>query len=465
MVNLPSDPLEQGGIEGFGRRLRQGEITAEAATEAYLARIRALDPALGAFEHVAADQALAAARALDGLISAGTDLGPLMGVPVAIKDIFAVEGMPTTAGSNLDVTDLIGPEGTFVKRLKGAGCVILGKLKTVEFALGGSGTNYNRGTPRNPSDAKTYRVPAGSSGGAGVAMAAGLCGFAIGSDTGGSVRGPAAYCGVVGVKTSAGLWPMDGIFPLSKTLDTIGPLTRSAADAAVVIAALTGSSVARPAPLRGLRLGRPKNFFFDELDEHVETCVSAALADLGEAGVEIVEIDVPEIEENPVVFANITRPELIASIGRERFLKDREGMNPDVADRAAPGLEVSADVYIRNLWRHRELCEVAWRRMRGLDGWVGPTKSRVPPPYPPEFTTVEDARELIKICAGPTRPANVFGLCATSQPVHQYGSPLPVGLQVMCLGFWESQLMSIALALERVIGEPSRPELAGFLGD
>ena len=464
MANLPADPLEQGGIEGFGRRLRRGEATAEAITGAYLARIEVLDPHLGAYQYVDADRALAAARAVDMLLAAGVDLGPLMGVPVAIKDIFAADGMPTTAGSNLDVRDLVGPEGGFVKLLKRAGCVILGKTKTVEFAIGSSGTNYNMGTPRNPWDTETYRVPSGSSSGSGVAMAAGLCGFAIGSDTGGSVRGPAAYCGVVGVKTSAGLWPMDGIFPLSRTLDTIGPLTRSAADAALVMGALTGEPVARPAPLKGLRLGRPKNVFFDDLDDHVRSCVEAALAKIAEAGAEIVEIDVPEIAEILPVFAAISRPELIATFGRERFLRDRDKMNPDIADRAAPGLEVSADIYIRAQWRRRELSEVASQSLGDLDGWVGPTKSRVPPPCPPQFTTVADARALIEMCAGPTRPASVFGLCATSQPVNQLGADLPVGLQVICANLAESRLMSIALAVEEVIGAPPRPNLAGFVG-
>ena len=138
-------------------------------------------------------------------------------------------------------------------------------------------------------------------------------------------------------------------------------------------------------------------------------------------------------------------------------------MNPDVADRAAPGLEVSAEVYIRNFWRHRELCRIARQSLANIDAWVGPVKSRVPPPYPPKFTTVEDARELVNVCAGPTRPANVFGLCATSQPVHQLGSALPVGLQVMCPNFEESKLMSVALAIEGVVGRPPRPDIAAFV--
>ena len=162
---LPPDPLRHGGIQGFAKRLRSGQTASEAVTGAYLERIEALDPRLGAYEYVARESALAQARALDGLLSSGIDLGLLMGVPVAIKDLFAVEGMPTTAGSNLDVTGLVGSEGRFVGMLKRAGCVILGKTKTVEFAMGGTGINLVRGTPWNPWDARVHRVhPTGSKG-------------------------------------------------------------------------------------------------------------------------------------------------------------------------------------------------------------------------------------------------------------------------------------------------------------
>ena len=210
-----------------------------------------------------------------------------MGVPVAIKDIFAVDGMPTTAGSKLDVADLIGPEGPFVQALRRAGCVILGKVKTVEFALGALGISTPQGTPWNPWDAATQRIPGGSSSGPAVAVAAGLCGFAIGSDTGGSVRLPACFCGTFGHKTSVGLWPTAGVFPLSGALDTIGPLTASAADAALVFAALTGQPVPQPAPAGGLRLGRPTSYFFEHLDDTVAACTERALAALREAGATI----------------------------------------------------------------------------------------------------------------------------------------------------------------------------------
>src|ERR671912_522721 len=149
MVVLEQDPLGQGGLSDFARRFRSGEISSEEVTRTYLSRIEVLDPRLGAFQHVAAEQALETARAIDSLYSAGTDLGPLMGVPLAVKDLFVVEGMPTTAGSKMNIDDIAGPEGPLVKSLRQAGCVILGKTKTVEFALGITGVSSAQGTPIN----------------------------------------------------------------------------------------------------------------------------------------------------------------------------------------------------------------------------------------------------------------------------------------------------------------------------
>jgi aspartyl-tRNA(Asn)/glutamyl-tRNA(Gln) amidotransferase subunit A len=462
-MSLVDDPL-QGGIADFGRRLRAGETSAVAATEAYLDRIAALDPALRAYEHVAAESARRSAAAIDALLGSCTDLGPLMGVPIAIKDIIHVDGMPTTAGSNVDVSDIIGGEGTFVRALRQAGCVILGKAMTVEFAIGSTGTNYNRGTPRNPWDTEVFRLPSGSSSGSGVAVAAGLCGFAIGTDTGGSIRGPAAFCGTFGLKTSPGTWPLDGVFPMSKTLDTIGPMTKTAADAAVVWAALSGREAPAPRPVRALRLGRPKDFMFDGLDADVARCMERALAALGKAGAEIVEIDVPEIVESNTVFVAISRPELVATFGRKRFLASKDRMNPDVSVRIAPGLEISTDDYIRSLWRHRDLIREVPRLFGDVDAWVGPAKQRVAPEFSGGFVSVDTDAALLSLCAGPTRPANVLGLCASSQPIQAYGSRLPVGFQLMCPGGTEHDLLSIALACENVFGPQGEPQLAPFVG-
>ncbi|MBV8165363.1 MAG: amidase [Alphaproteobacteria bacterium] len=464
MPQLIADPLADGGIAGFAARLRRGETSSLAATEAYLQRIAALDGKLGAYVHVAGDVARRQARAIDDLLATGTDLGPLMGVPVGVKDIFAVEGMPTTAGSRVDVTDMIGPEGPFVKQLRQAGCVILGKLQTVEFALGANGTNYTTGTPRNPWDASAHRVAAGSSSGAGVAVAAGLCGFAIGSDTGGSVRGPASFCGTVGVKTTFGLWPLEGVFPLSKTFDSIGPLTRTARDAALVVATLTGRPVPVQAPISRLRFGRPA-VLFEGTDAAVTKCLDAALGALRAAGAEIVEVELPatdELSETSTLFSTIARPELLARLGRDRFEATRSQMNPDVAARAAIGLTIPADAYVKALARHRDLSAAAQRAFEGFDAWLAPGKLNLPPVFPGAWNAEAD-KQLDALCAGPTRVVNLLGLCATSQPIHQYGATLPVGLQVICPGGADMRLLALALAVEAVVGPPPVPDLSGFL--
>ena len=462
-MGLVPDPIADGGIAGFGRRLRGGETTAEAATRAYLDRIAALNPRLDAYERVDADTALVQARALDAMLAAGTDLGPLMGVAVAVKDIFAVDPRPTGAGSNVDVKDLTGREGGFVRSLRRAGCVLLGKAKTVEFALGGTGINATRGTPWNPCDATVHRIPGGSSSGSGVAVAAGLAAFAIGSDTGGSIRSPAAFCGVFGLKTTVGLWPTDGVFPLSSTLDTVGLLTADAADAALVFAALTGTPMATPHPWRGLRLGRPSGPSFQPAELEVGICVDAALAALAARGVAIDDVDVPEAEDAWPDMGAISPAEILASLGRERFAKIRSSIDPDVAMRIAPALDREASAYIATLARHRALARTASRRMDGFDGWVSSTVPFRPVPVASLADPAEKAR-IFPLVARASRLANYMDLCATSMPVQHLGGSLPVGLQILGRANDEARTLGVALAIEEVIGKPARPNLDGFLG-
>lgn len=462
MAVLPADPLEPGGIARFGERLRKGTVTSEEVTQAYLERIEVLDPKLQAFEYVAKEQALASARALDALLAAGTDLGPLMGVPVAVKDIFAVEGMPTTAGSTIDVTDIIGAEGNFVRNLKRCGCVILGKATCVEFALGGLGINLRR-TPWNPWDVNTHRIPGGSSSGSGVAVAAGLCAFAIGTDTGGSIRLPAGFCGTFGLKTSPDLYPTDGVFPLVPNMDTIGPLTRSAADAAVIFGTLTGQPIPTAAPLSGLRLGKPDAYFYNNLDTNYEKCMMEALKDFEKAGVDIVPIEVPEAKEREAYFPVALPAYALGVLGRERFLNERDRMDPLVAARCASGLDVKAAELIRIERRRFELWKIAKERLNGLDGWVTPTMALVAPPVT-DFDDLEKGMQLSLGIAQNTQPANLFNLCGISMPIQMYGSELPVGLQVLCRDDHIAQALSIGLAIEQVTGVPPMPDVTRFVG-
>jgi aspartyl-tRNA(Asn)/glutamyl-tRNA(Gln) amidotransferase subunit A len=461
-AGLPKAPLGGIAIAEFARRLRRGEMTIEATVRDYLARIDTLDLRLGAFEFVAADSALKSASALDRLLAAGCDLGPLMGVPIGIKDLFAVNGMPVTAGSQMDITDLVGEEGSFVKLLRKAGCVILGKTKTVEFAYGAAGTNTVRGTPWNPWDSRIHRAPGGSSSGSAVAVAAGLCAFAIGSDTGGSVRLPAALCGLFGLKTTVGLWPTDGVFPLSPTLDSIGLLTRSAADGALAFAALTGRPVPAAASLRALRLGKPVEYFFDDLDPAVAQCTNAALALLKESGAEISDVKVSNFRERETLFPILLSSELIATLGRERFEVGRHLMDPVVAARAARGLQVAASDYVGKLRRHQELKRTAFAEMSGLDAWVTPTAALLPIPIS-EFAGVDRGLQMTAAMSRNSQPMNMFGQCGTTTPIHALGAPLPVGLQLSCRPFEEDATLAIALAFEERMGVPAAPDLSGFL--
>ena len=463
MATLPPDPLAD-GIARFAERLRRRETTSEAVTQSYLARIRALEPRLKAFEYLDETWTLAQAKAIDALLAAGTDLGPLMGVPVAIKDLIAVDKTPAHAGSNLDVRNIIGAEGTFAKRLKALGCVVLGKTKTVEFAIGGTGISGSRGCPWNPWDANVHRIPGGSSSGSAVAMASGLCGFAIGSDTGGSVRTPAAFCGTFGLKTTKGRWPTDGVFPLSRTLDTLGLLTRSADDAAVILAAYEGIAPIGAAPARGIRLGRPKNYFFDEIEGDVRRSVDAGIERLVKAGVAVDEIEVPGAAEIGPRFRAFVAAELVAELGgAEGFAKSRSQIDPVIAKRTETGVPLMADHYVTLMREHMALQKKARGWMDGFDGWVCPTVPYVAKPVT-DYDDPASEGTISYAVARTNRLVNLLGQCAVALPVQQLsGARLPTSLQIICRGGEDTAALAIGRTVESIVGAPPAPDLRGFL--
>ena len=449
-------------ISDIGRQFRSGKITIERLTRDFLDRIELLNDRLGAYEFVAADGALSTARALDNMLAAGLDLGPLMGIPIAIKDLLAVDGMPTTGGSHLDITDLVGPQGRFVSTLRRLGCVILGKAKTVEFAFGATGANASRGTPWNPWDDRIHRIPGGSSSGPAVAVAAGMCVLAVGTDTGGSVRLPAALCGVFGLKTTHGRWPTDGVLPLAPTFDSIGLLTRSAADAATAYGALCDEVVPAPPPVESLRLARPGEYFFDDLDGGVRAATDVAIAALAAAGMDIPDVDVPEARERESIFPTVLASEFIATLGRDRFNAEREAMDPVVATRAARGLDIPADQYIMAIIRHRQLVGIALDRMDDHDGWICPTAALVTPPVE-DFLDVELGLKLALAITRNTQPANLFGQCAISLPITPNRQALPVGLQIAAAPGRDARLLAMGVAVENILGRPRLPDIAAFV--
>lgn len=463
-MTLPAAPALP-DLRSVSEALREGRTSAVALTQAALARIAALEPKLQAFAHLDATRAIAHARAIDGLRAAGVNLGPLMGVPVAVKDLFSVDGMPTTAGSRLEVQDLVAPPGSFVDALLRAGCVILGKTRTTEFALGGF--NLDRAPPWNPCDPREPRMTGGSSHGSAVAMAAGLAGFTVGSDTGGSVRWPAAMCGVVGYKASSSHWPCDGVFPLSPELDSIGIFTRSAHDAAWAQAAIDAHPL-RPLPaVESLTLAVPTQHYLDQLDEPVLRCFEAAVARLRAAGARIVEAETPEAGEIDEVFRCLVPADLLAFLGRERVKAQFDRLDPVAAARLQVAFDVRADDYAKMLARRRVVQRLVAERSTGIDAWLSPTVPMLPEPTA-GFRSVAAAAEWNRRATRNTRPGNLFGQCGVSIPIQHLGADvagrprgaaLPVGLQ-LCAGPGEdAALLRVACTVEDLLGRPPAPGL------
>lgn len=468
-MTLPVAPASA-GLQAVAKALRNRQISAAELTQTALTRISALEPRLQAFMHLDAGRAIAHAQAIDGLRAAGVDLGPLMGVPVAVKDLFSVDGMPTTAGSRLEVQDLVPPQGSFVSSLLRAGCVLLGKTRTTEFALGGF--NLNRPPPWNPCDLRQARMTGGSSHGSAVAMAAGLAGFTVGTDTGGSVRWPAALCGVVGYKASSSHWPVDGVFPLSPELDSIGLFTRSAHDAALVNATLGGHPLRPPPAVDTLTLAVPTLHFMDQLDEPVLRCFEAAVARLRAAGARIVNAETPEASEIDEVFRSLVPADLLAFLGRERVTAHLDQLDAVAADRLHVAFEVRADEYAKMLARRRVVQRLVAERSVGIDAWLTPTVPMLPQPTS-QFRSVADVAAWNRRATRNTRPGNLFGQCGVSLPIQHLcaegpglsnAAGLPVGMQLCAAPDKDAALLGLVCAVEDLLGQPPEPVLDSLAG-
>ena len=469
MSNLPNDPLLNMSINSFSKKLRQGEINCEQIVTSYLNRIKAVNDKLNAFIFIDEKKAINNAIAIDKLLKSGVDLGPLMGLPVAIKDICSVNNMPTTNGSIVNSDDITGEEGSLVKRLKELGCVVIGKTHTVEFALGATGLNKHRGTPWNPWDLETHRIPGGSSSGSAVAVASGLVPFAIGTDTGGSVRIPASLTGIAGLKTTKDVWPTDGIFPLSPTLDTPGPLARSFEDIKTIFETY-GSGVTKdlgPIHLNNLKLAKLGKPFTDDLDEEVQNAYEKICEKLKEKGATLIELDIPEALERVNLFPPIVGSEIIYAFGEKRFLDNCDNMDPVTAKRAKVGLDVKSADYLKFKNRLKELEIMASDFFKDYDALISPTTvMRAMKVEDCEINGKLHDRSLLS--SANTQPGNLFNLCGISYPIQKYCNDyksdtcLPVGLQVLCANGNDSKAIEIGISLEKEFGQPEFPNLDNF---
>jgi aspartyl-tRNA(Asn)/glutamyl-tRNA(Gln) amidotransferase subunit A len=395
-----------------------------------------------------------AADAADARAREGITLGPLDGAIISIKDLFDVAGEPTRAGSKVLVdAPPATTDATVVRRLRAAGAVIVAKTNMVEFAFGG-GLNRHYGTPGNPAD--RTRIPGGSSSGAAVAVADGMCEIGIGTDTAPSVRMPAAFCGVVGFKPSKFRVSTDGVFPLSYTLDSVGPLAKTVADCARADAVMAGDEpwTVNPAPLAGLRLGIPQGRLLAELDPTVAARFAAAMDDLRRAGVRLSEETIPFIDT--IVPANGI-PLFLALIGaeayaihRERFAMRGAEYEPSVRARLELARTIPAADYIATAHERPSLVRAMDVRLSDLDGLVLPTTPIVAPTIA-ELSNIEaelavDGAILIRN----TVIANFFDLCAISLPCPRAGG-LPVGLMLVARNGRDRKLLRMAAAVERLL--------------
>jgi len=461
-MSLTADPIvAAGGIAAYQRALREGRLSAETAVSAYLARIAAVDGAIRAYEHVDAAGALKAARAVDAMLAAGADPGPLAGLPISIKDNFAVAGMPAYAGTRVPIEDLMPrEEGSFVKRLRELGCVILGKTRSVEFALGITGLSTPRGAPRNPWDPVRERVTGGSSSGAAAAMGAGLCAVAFGTDTGGSVRVPAALCGRVGLKTGAGRWATDGVLPLSHALDTIGLISASAADAALVYSAVQGVACPPQQDLRGLVLGLPRAYFYRDLAPEIAEATKSALDALRRAGAVLHDIDVPEASGRDAYFPVALPACLIKLMGADRFLAQRKNMDPLVAERGERGLTVTAAQLAALETERAAHAAAASKRFADCVAWITPTTTVAAP----TVSELQDGARNWTLAMGMTQcsqPVNYLDLCAVSVPLPRPGA-MPAGLQIVVPQGEERRALALAQAIEACLGQQPAADIEAY---
>ena len=441
-------------IASQAAELRAGRTSSVALVGAALARIHAPDgEGARAFTRVYDDQALAAARACDALRAAGLARSPLDGLPVSIKDLFDVAGETTLAGSVArEGEPAAAADAPVVQRLRAAGAVIVGKTNMTEFAFSGLGLNPHYGTPLNAWDRASGRIPGGSSSGAAVSVTDGMAVAGIGSDTGGSVRIPAALCGLVGFKPTARRVPLQGALPLSASLDSIGPIAASVACCARLDAILSGQDLApAPAALRGLRLAVPLTVALDGMDEHVARSVRAALGRLSAAGALVQELELPAFARLATINAKggLTAAE---AWWWHRDLIERAAAkyDPRVVSRILRGKEISAADYL-----DVQQARAAWtaeieRAIEGFDALVLPTVPVVAPKVA-ELAASDDAyfRANGLILRNPTL-INFLDGAALSLPCQEPGTA-PVGLMVAGPAMSDRRVLSLGLAIEPVL--------------
>ncbi len=449
----PTSPMTS--LSELGRALESGAISSAALTDTAIARAADPDGEGGrVFFALAAGRARAEAEASDRLRAAGIVASPIAGLPISVKDLFDVAGEVTTAGSRiLAEAPAARRDSVVVARLRGAGAVIVGRTNMTEFAYSGIGINPHFGTPANPWDRATGRIPGGSSSGAAISVTDGMAAAAIGTDTGGSVRIPSALCGLTGFKPTTGRIPLDGVFPLSETLDSAGPLAPSVACCAVLDAIMAGEPPEVPPamPIRGLRLAAAQSLVLDDLDDAVAKAFAHTLGRLSEAGATVVDIALTELAEIPALSAHggVLGAEAHA-LHRARIAASGELMDPRVRVRIERGRNLSAADYIDICRARADIRARTDAATAPFDAVLMPTVAVTAPPIADIVASEELYAELNPLCLRNTTVGNFLDRCALSLPCHAPGAA-PVGLMVMGETGGDRRLLSIGLGIEAAL--------------
>jgi aspartyl-tRNA(Asn)/glutamyl-tRNA(Gln) amidotransferase subunit A len=446
----------------LSRLVSKKEISPVEIVDAHLSRIQATEPVLNSFITLLADEAGASARQAERDIQSGRYRGPLHGIPVGLKDLYNTRGVRTTSGSKIFDNFLPEEDCTVAVRFREAGAILLGKLNMHQFALGPTGENPDYGHMHNPWNPEM--VSGGSSGGSGSAAAAGQCTITTGSDTGGSIRIPAALCGIVGLKPTYGLVSRHGLTPLSWSLDHPGPMVRTVEDAALAMNAIAGydpkdvasANVTVPdytealtEDVRGLRIGVPKEYFEVPLDPEVRQSVQNALSQLESMGAEVREVSFPMFEQSQAISTAILLAEA-AAYYRDVVEKDGDKVYEPVRLRLEAGRFISAADYLRAQQARSLFDREARQLLNEVDLLAGPTEP-VTAPKLLAGTVIAGEHEVGTVGALTqyTRPFNITGFPAISVPCGFSSSGLPIGLQLAGRPFDELTVLRAAYAYER----------------
>ncbi|HEV8614841.1 MAG TPA: amidase [Methylomirabilota bacterium] len=463
-------------VTELARMIATKAVSPVEVVRAHLARIEARNRDLRAYLTVCGDAALEAARAAEAALTAGGPLGPLHGVPIALKDLFNTAGVRTTGGSKILADAVPRDDATVVRRLREAGAIVLGKLNMVEFAFGPEGFNAHHGMARNPWDASAERMPGGSSSGSGVAVAAGLAPAALGSDTGGSIRIPASLCGITGLKPTYGRVSRAGVLPLSWSMDHAGPMARTAADCAALLGAMAGYDPADPTTsvlpvpsyaaaltgdVRGLRVGLLRGFFLESATPDVRAAVEQAAKTLTQAGAVVDEVSLEHVTLVSAASLAIVASEALAY--HAQWLRTRPAdYDPEIAQRLRLGAFITGVEYVRGQQVRALVRADVDAALARRDVLLAPSTPIVAARADEREVTLgtgtSDIRSaLIRL----TRPFNLSGHPACALPCGFTTGGLPIGMQIVGRPFDEATVLRAADAYQRLTDwHTRRPVLA-----